>query len=227
MTAANIFVNDTGIMCVTDTLMCSTGDCAPAALSHAKCKIYHEQGFAITTRGSHILGKLVSRRAKIFSDINSAVDRLGWYIAGFPDDCFEKVGCESLEIFIMGYSADTKIAASYYIKRTGGEHSDVITETLPVGYNFYPGIPDKILSRLPIHWNEEILKKASLAQWRADREITGSLAIGGVMHLTEIREGRISQRVIGTYPDYDNLSSIYDDPCRGDVLIFRKGRENA
>lgn len=227
MTAVNIFVSGTGIMCVTDTVMCSTDDRTPSALWRAKCKIYHENGFAIATRGSHFLGELVLRRAEKFSDIDSTVDRLGWYIAGFPDDQFIQAGCEAIEVFIMGYSNKLKKTISYYVKRTGGEFSDIITECLPLGYSFYPGIPDRIHARLPTHWDEEILRKVSLAQWRAGREVVGSLTIGGVMHLTEIREGCISQRVIGTYPDYDNLCSLFDDPCKDDVLFFRKVQENA
>lgn len=131
------------------------------------------------------------------------------------------IGGDGVQVFVFGLSPSERRPVAFKIARE--RDARVSVNRMANGYHFAPEI-DKagrsISGRLPQPATEEIMRRIAMAQWRIQNEMKIGLCVGGVMHLTELSGSRLDRRIIGLFPDYQELSSRFCDPIKDDVIEF-------
>lgn len=225
MSIANILLLESRAIVVTDTISYNKQQ-APNGLMHTKCRIARNGKYCITGRGVvralDRLSEMFFRVAEDFDDCILAIEP----IRSIVDPSVFTLD-DGTELIIIGFSGPNKdrvkaIVINYKLLLNGVvecKHS-YINE----GLSLRPALPFAVTAKLPKPENitQEGMLKIALAVHKL-KEMKGlKTCIGGVIHITEVSDGRIYQSIAGTFPDYDQHAALFSCPNFDDVMLFRR-----
>lgn len=195
MSVCNLSFSPDRILCITDTLVYAKG--VPIGLCATKAHAVGDR-FAWTGRG---LSRLLAPFGRLLPEFEH-VDEAAAGAAEALDlaDLESAPDFDGIELTIMGIDAAGRLGVRRVTRRPGSG-----TETEEIGPGVHLAPPPPAAVKLPPEADADRLMRLSLAQWRAKAHYMNWGCIGGTMHLTTIIPGRIEQRVVGHYPDHDEL----------------------
>ncbi|TWA55431.1 hypothetical protein FBZ84_12670 [Azospirillum baldaniorum] len=129
----------------------------------------------------------------------------------------------TVETTVMGWSDEAGDLVAYRWEVLDGAKA-VTFRTLPRGMHLAPGF-NTASSSMPPVMDDARLVRVALAQHATARRMQYNMCIGGVMHVTEITADSVSQRIVGTYPDYDQHAEEFGCPNAEAVAAFRTQQE--
>ncbi|GLR80133.1 hypothetical protein HUE56_21505 [Azospirillum oryzae] len=219
MSVANIFFMPDRILCLSDTLTYEYGEeDRPAYLTDRKTYIFGR--FAVVARGNVPACRAVKSAMEDYSTIDSVL-RIGHDVHELIlDHKRTEAPTMAVETTIMGWSDEKGDLVAYRWEMPRGQDRVTFRE-LPRG--MYLG-PSFLTSSppMPPDMDDARMVKVALAQHATAQKLGANMCIGGVMHTTEITADRIMQRIVGTYPDYDNHAAAFGCPNAEEVRRFRE-----
>lgn len=214
MSVCNIYVGPGVIMCLSDTV--SYEKKRPAALSEGKTYLFPGGGGAWCFRGRVRVGMSVEffiKRHNI-SSLDDLEDRLEYY-SDILSDLIEDDNFG--EITLMGHSENqSRLRAVRYRLLPEGGLSDP-TEIGP-GIHLQPSPGSSV--KLPNVATQDTMVKLALAQHRVAKHFNMPMCIGGLMHLTTVTTYGAERRIVGAYPDYEDLKKQFDCPLTEEYRDF-------
>lgn len=219
MSVANILFMDDRILCLSDSMVYSGGEAV--GLCETKCRIHPGGRFATVTRGLTDVADVVDDwLADHAGDIEEAEAAIQDVLALAADVKASTRPDLRVEATLMGWSdrhRDLRIVQFRMTKARPGW--DVVLLNRGLHLHPDPGAPIPP----PPHHHEAAMVKLALAQRAVlDRRGYKDMCIGGVMHLTTVTAGGVTQRIADTYPDYDADSARFGDPNAAEVAAFRQ-----
>lgn len=194
MSVCNISFSTDRITILSDTLIYNA-DSKPTGLSEGKTGTNGR--FAWNCRGSmafcHPVAVVLSGDPE--RTLDQAVDGIRYFMANNP------VMPKGQEITLAGWS-DTadRLRVVRLMRRCD---ADPVTETdIEPGIHLMPA-PRIVGVVLPDHATDEQMIKLALMQYRVQEKFDFKCCVGGLMHMTEVNRGGVTQKVVGRYPDYD------------------------
>lgn len=224
MSVANIFFMPDRILCLSDTLTYEYGEeDRPAYLTDRKTHIFGR--FAVVARGNVPACSAVKSALEDFSSVDSVLPIAHGVHELILDHKRTEAPAMAVETTIMGWSNERGDLIAFRWDIPKGGHSVTFRE-LPRGMYLGPSFLISSSPPMPPDMDDARMVKVALAQHTTAQKMGANMCIGGVMHVTEITADSITQRIVGTYPDYDNHAADFGCPNAEEVRIFRGTSRN-
>lgn len=217
MSVANIFFMPDRILCLSDTLVYDNDTGRPAYLCDRKTFVYGRM--AVVTRGTVPAGRAVNAIAEDYTDVDGARAVLDNAHALILEHKLNEDPTLTVETTAMGWSDVKGDLVAYRWELLDGQ-STVTFRELPRGMHLAPGF-NTALPPMPPAMDDARLVRVALAQHATAQQMEYNMCIGGVMHVTEVTADSVSQRIVGTYPDYDQHAEAFGCPNEEAVAAFR------
>ncbi|AWJ85204.1 hypothetical protein TSH58p_17730 [Azospirillum sp. TSH58] len=152
-----------------------------------------------------MVGEPIVQALAVHDDVIHAVEGTRTMLEGLPlDDAPVFIASRGIEFTIFGKNRDGGLAVARVVREPG---EPVCTTWLAPSVHLMPAPPAAV--KLPAEADVDRLVKLSLAQWKAKAHYANWGCIGGQMTLTTATAAGVAQTVIGTYPDYAELSARF------------------